>query len=230
MTVACIIIKNLPTQVEAARHSHLRGTPLVIYDEASPLLRVVDASPGWRIHPEMPLETALARCPNAESIPADAALYRQQWDSAIARLRNPGATVIDIDLGVAYALIDPRRRPLTDEPRIVADIMRCVPPNWEPRVGVASDRYAAHCAASIANPGNALRVPDTPDRRRAFLAPLPVNLLPVDVHILAALHDRGVHRLGHLENLSSDGIATVVSELDTAVAMQRFHHGMPRAA
>lgn len=211
MTVACIIIKSLPCQVEAARNSSLRHLPLVIYDDRSTLRRVVDATPGCRIHPGMPLDTALARCPQAVPIPADTVAYVQQWRSVMNRLRSVIDTVEDAGLGVAHARMDDRDAHGVDEPRLIANLMRCVPPNWEPRVGVASDRLAAHCAASIARPGRALRVPDAPEPRRRFLAPLSVNLLPVDVHIIAGLHDRGIHRLGHLDDLSADGLKASVS-------------------
>lgn len=211
MTVACIIIKHLPCRVETTRDSRLRHDPLVIYHPDAPFHRVVDASPGWCIHPEMPLDTALARCPQAFTIPADFPLYAQQWRAAINRLRSVRDTADDAGPGIAYVQIDNYDECHPDEPRIVANLMRCVPDDWEPQVGIASDHYAAHCAASIARPGNALRVPDTPASRRAFLAPLPVNLLPVDVHILAGLHDRGIHRLGQLPDLSADGIESVLS-------------------
>ena len=211
MTVACIIIKHLPCRVEAARDSRLRHGPLVVYHPDAPFHRVVDASPGWCIHTDMPLDTALSRCPQAVTIPADFPLYAQQWRAAINRLRSIRDTVDDAGPGIAYVQIDNYDECHPDEPRIVANLMRCVPDDWEPQVGIASDHYAAHCAASIARPGNALRVPDTPESRRAFLAPLPVNLLPVDVHILAGLHDRGIHRLGQLSDLSADGIESVLS-------------------
>lgn len=206
MTVACIIIKHLPCRVEAARDSQLRHSPLVVYHPDAPFHRVVDASPGWCIHPEMPLDTALARCPQAVTIPANYPLYAQQWRAAINRLRSIRDTVDDAGQGVAYVQIDHHDECHPDEPRIVANLMRCVPDDWEPQVGIALDYYAAHCAASIARPGNALRVPNTPESRRAFLAPLPVNLLPVDVHILAGLHDRGIHRLGQLDDLSAESL------------------------
>ena len=206
MTVACIIIKHLPCRVEATRDSRLRHGPLVIYHPDAPFHRVVDASHGWCIHPEMPLDTALARCPQAVTIPANYPLYAQQWRAAINRLRSIRDTVDDAGQGVAYVQIDHHDECHPDEPRIVANLMRCVPDDWDPQVGIADDHYAAHCAASIARPGNALRVPDTPESRHAFLAPLPVNLLPVDVHILAGLHDRGIHRLGQLPDLSAESL------------------------
>ena len=211
MTVACIIIKRLPCRVEAARHSRAWRDPLVIYDSQTPLQRVVDASPGWCIHPEMPLETALARCPGAFAIPADSALYAQRWRAVINRLRNVIDAVEDAGLGIAYAQIDAPDALPSDEPRTVANLMACVPHDWEPQVGIATDRYAAHCAASIARPGHALRVPDAPDLRHDFLAPLPVNLLPADVRILADLYDRGIHRLGQLEDLSPEALEAILS-------------------
>ena len=211
MTVACIIIKHLPCRVEAARDSRLRHGPLVVYHPDAPFHRVVDASPGWCIHTDMPLDTALARCPQAVTIPADFPLYAQQWRAAINRLRRVRDAVDDAGPGIAYVQIDHHDECRPDEPRVVANLMGCMPDDWEPQVGIASDHYAAHCAASIARPGNALRVPNTPESRRAFLAPLPVNLLPVDVHVLAGLHDRGIHRLGQLPDLSADGIESALS-------------------
>ena len=206
MTVACIIIKHLPCRVETARNSSLRRDPLVIYDPDAPFQRVVDGTPGLRVHPEMPLDTALARCPQAVTIPADFPLYAHQWRAAITRLRNVSDTVDDAGQGVAYVQIDHHDERQPDEPRVVANLMGCVPNDWEPQVGIALDRLAAHCAASIARPGNALRVPDAAEPRRHFLAPLSINLLPIDVHTLARLHDQGIHRLGQLDDLSAQAL------------------------
>lgn len=211
MTMACIIIKHLPCRVEAARDSRLHRAPLVIYDPHAPFYRAVDATPGSRIHPEMPLETALARCPEAVAIPADFLFYGQQWRAVINRLRGVCDAVADAGLGTAYVQIDRRDECHLDEPRIVANLMGCIPADWEPQAGVASDRFAAHCAAHIARPGHALRVPDATDLRHNFLAPLPVNLLSVDVHLLAGLYDRGIHRLGQLDDLSPEALEAALS-------------------
>ena len=207
MTVACVIIKHLPCRVESARHSRLRRNPLVIYDPLSPLQRVVDASPGWSIHAEMPLDTALVRCPEAVAIAADSRLYAQQWTAAINRLRGVCDVVNDAELGIAYVELDATDTFDPDEPRAVANLMSSIPNDWEPQLGIAADRFAAHCAARIARPGHALRVPDDPEPRRDFLESLSVNLLPIDVHTLAALHDQGIHRLGQLDDLSPAGLA-----------------------
>ena len=207
MTVACVIIKHLPCRVESARHSRLRHSPLVIYDPLSPLQRVVDASPGWSIHAEMPLDTALVRCPEAVAIAADSSLYAQQWTAAVDRLRGVCEAVSETELGIAYVEMDGDETSHADEPRVAAGLMSSIPNDWEPQLGIAADRFAAHCAARIARPGHALRVPDDPEPRRDFLAPLSVNLLPIDVYTLAALHDQGIHRLGQLDDLSPAGLA-----------------------
>ena len=233
MTVACIIIKHLPCRVETARDSRLRHDPMVIYDPDAPFQRVVDATPGSCVHPEMPLETALARCPDAVAIPADTAEYARQWRAVINRLRS----VIDIveadDLGTAYAQIHTDDAHPSEEPRTVANLMACIPHDWEPQVGIASDRYAAHCAARIARPGHALRVPDEPDLRHNFLAPLPVNLLPVDVRILAGLYDCGIHRLSQLDDLSAEALEATLSRTanpSATTTTQESRPEIPRAA
>lgn len=230
MAVACIIIKHLPSRVESARHSCPRHSPLVVYDANSPLQRVVDASPGWFVHPEMPLETAISRCPDAVTIAADPGLYTQRWRAVITRLRSVRDAVDDAGLGAAYVRTDTGDGSPHGEPRVVADLMQCIPSDWEPQVGIAKDRLAAHCAASIARPNHALRVPDAPEPRRHFLAPLSVNLLPVDVHILAALHDLGIHRLGQLDDLSPNGLETAVAELAREISICKPHRPVPCAA
>ena len=211
MTVACIIVRNLPCRVEAARREGLRYAPLVLYDEHSSRRRVVDATPGCRIHAGMPLDTALERCPRAVIVAADPDTYAQQWRDVIARLRSVRDAVDDAGLGIAGVELNADGDPTPDEPRVVAALMRCVPPDWEPRVGVASDRIAAHCAAGIARAGHALRVPDAPEERRRFLAPLPVDLLPADFRTLAGLHDRGIHRLGRLDDLSAEALEFAIN-------------------
>ena len=172
-------------------------------------------------------------------IPADPTLYRAQWHGATNRLRSvlrrwtAGCAVSNEGLGIAGAALDTdvappgghipwggdNRRSGADpwddanphghEARLVAELMRCLPPDWEPQVGVARDRLAARCAASSARPGHARRVPDAPEPRRRFLAPLSVNLLPVAIRTIAELHDRGIHRLGQLDDLSPAGLERI---------------------
>ena len=230
MTVACIIIKNLPWRVELDRNSRLRRAPLVIYDVGSPLRRVVDSTPGSRVHASMPLATARARCPDANVVPADHGVYHQRWQAIVARLRGVCEPVEDDGQGTAYAHIDADGEPLADEPRTVASLMDCIPTEWEPRAGVASDRYAAHAAASIARPDRALRVPDAAELRFRFLAPLPIDLLPLDIPTLSALRDRGIHRLGQLDDLSPDALEMISAGSRGTAAMWEPDPQIPWAA
>ncbi len=211
MLVACILIKNLPYRVEVSSRPALRRKPAIIYEDAMPPYRVVDATPRRRIHAGMPLAAALERCPDATLVAADSALYRRQWRAAVSRLHDVCGDASDAGAGCAYAVVaDPTGRFDGNEARIVAALMRAVPPDWQPAVGVAAGRFPARCAADNARPGHAVRVPDAADQLGAFMAPVSVNRLPMDVRQLAALHDAGIHTLGQVAAASVDTLQDAV--------------------
>jgi nucleotidyltransferase/DNA polymerase involved in DNA repair len=198
MLVACILAEHLPHRVEIARRAIPRRKPAIIYHDDLPFFRVVDATPGHCIHAGMPLATAQERCPDAILIPADNTLYRQLWDAVIHRWNNLGLAVEDAGTGCAYTTVPDSTGGFGDDANMVATVMRAVPYDWLPRVGVAAGKFPAWCAADGARPGHAVRMPHDDARRCAFLAPFSVNHLPLDTRVLATLHDAGIHTLGQL--------------------------------
>ena len=55
--------------------------------------------------------------------------------------------------------------------------LAAVGPSWDARIGAAERKFTALAAANVARPGQLLVVAD--DRSREFLAPLPLDLLPL---------------------------------------------------
>lgn len=218
MLVACLLIPHLPLRVETARRRDLRRRPFVIYDDVSPLSRIVDATPGTGVHAGMPLNTALQRCADAIPLVADFRHYARQWAAIVARLERTGGDVEDAGLGCAYVAVNHGTDRLgSDDARFTAALMRAVPNDWNACVGVGPGKFPARCAAATARPNRAVRLPDDESARRACLAPVSVNSLPIDMRQLAALHDLGIHTLGHVAAVSPSRLESAVGDAWTLV-------------
>ena len=76
---------------------------------------------------------------------------------------------------------------------------------WDPRAGAAQRRFAALAAANVARPGQILVVSD--ERLQDFLAPLPLELVPMEPRRRAELHELGVKRVGQLAGLPGGAVA-----------------------
>src|SRR6185437_6532253 len=76
---------------------------------------------------------------------------------------------------------------------------------WDPRAGAAQRRFAALAAANVARPGQILVVSD--ERLSDFLAPLPLELVPMEPRRRAELHELGVKRVGELAGLPGAAVA-----------------------
>src|SRR5581483_6443775 len=74
---------------------------------------------------------------------------------------------------------------------------------WEPRAGAAERRFAALAAAGVARAGQSLIVSE--ERARAFLAPLPLQLLPLERY--EELEELGVRTIGQLAGLPGGAVA-----------------------
>jgi len=85
--------------------------------------------------------------------------------------------------------------------------LAAVGPSWDARAGAADRKFAALAAANVARPGQILVVSD--ERTREFLAPLPLDLLPLQQEMQEELKELGVRRLGELAGLPGGAVANV---------------------
>ncbi len=83
--------------------------------------------------------------------------------------------------------------------------LAAVGPTWDARIGAAERKFTALAAANVAQPGQLLVVAD--DRSREFLAPLPLDLLPLQAAQQQELKELGVRRLGELAGLPGGAVA-----------------------
>ena len=199
MKIACALITHLRIKAELKRQPHLGDLPTIIVDRSHTRPLVIDSSPGVAVAPGTILEQALALRPNAVTLEADESHYRRVFRQVLTALLGVSDRVEDADLGVAYVGIDGLEQMYGGEARLVTTLLNAIPRWLNPRIGVGEGKFPALVAARASQAMGATRVPPDP---AAFLAPHPVDLLPVSPGTREALHRFGIHTLGHIAAMS----------------------------
>ena len=200
MKVACLLITHLRSKVEMRQHPNLKDRPAVIVECSGGISLVVDSTPyASGISPGMTLEEALSIWPEALVIEADESNYRREFAQALASLQGISDRVEGSELGTAYIRLDGLEHLYGGEARHVNALLNAVPQDLAPRAGVAEAKFPALVAARMSKPLGATRVPSD---AASFLAPHPVEFLPIDRDIKAALHRFGLHTLGDMASLT----------------------------
>ena len=81
--------------------------------------------------------------------------------------------------------------------------MNAVPQDLAPRVGVGDAKFPAYVAARTSQPLGATKVPPDP---AGFLAPRPVDLLPLPATLRAELRRFGLHTLGEVAAMNQEAL------------------------
>jgi protein ImuB len=154
----------------------------------------------------MRLGEALARCPGMRLVPPDPERAASTWEAVLAALEGTGAAVEPATPGEAYFDAGALRRMYGGHLEgVLARIRRAVA--MPARLGAAPSRFCALAAARRARPGRGSNIVPA-GAERAFLAPLPVSLLPVPTASLAPTLERlGVRTLGDLAALPPGDLA-----------------------
>jgi nucleotidyltransferase/DNA polymerase involved in DNA repair len=177
------------------RHPGLRDRPLLVGGNANGTGPILDASPDCLaagVRPGMAVREALELVPGVVWLPAvpdrDADTFNRVLD-ALERFSD----VIEDDerTGAWFAPAGP-----LDERRLAAQIVDAIAASLalEARVGIASGKFLAKLLASRATVESVQVVPAESDG--AFLAPLPVELLPLPPKAIDRLQLLGVATIG----------------------------------
>ena len=200
MKVACLLITHLRTKIEMRRHPNLKNIAAIIMVPSEGRSLVVDSTPSASgVSPGMTLEEALSIQPTALVLEADEPHYRRVFAQVLASLQGISDRVEGSELGVAYVRLDGLERLYGGEARLVNALLNAVPQDLAPRAGVAEAKFPAFVSARVSNPLRAARVPAD---AASFLAPHPVDLLPVPADLRAALHRFGLHTLGNVASMT----------------------------
>jgi DNA polymerase IV len=187
------------------RHPELRAEAVIIGGAPElrlPVLAASAAAEAAGVCPGQPLRQAQQLCPQAVFVGVDGgdvARLRGEVIAALSRLSpavEVGGEESCCDLSGDHAVFK-------DEGRWAAAIARALVETLDgglPAVGVGSTRFVARMAALASEPRHIRRVPAGGEA--AFLAPLPLGMLPVDPAIGARLAALGLDCLGAVANLS----------------------------
>jgi nucleotidyltransferase/DNA polymerase involved in DNA repair len=194
MHLGCLLVDHLPVQVELARHPGLRGRPVVLAAAQGARRVVLDASPHARgVAAGMPLEEAMARCREAVPVEPDPAAYAVAWEGVLGALERLAADVEDAGLGTAFVRLDNLAslhgglRPLVDA------VLAAVPAPLAGHLGTGPAKFMATVAAGMAPWRGHHAAPADP---ALFLAPLPVDALPLAWRVRERLRGFGLATLG----------------------------------
>ena len=210
-------LPDLPRRLLCARHPHLglvaalrrhpelRGEAVIVGGAPElrlPVLAASVAATAAGVCPGQPLRQAQQLCPQAAFVSVDAGAVEQLRVELVASLGrlSPAVEVGDeesfCDLSGSHALYG-------EEGRWAAAVARAVMETLDgglPAVGVGSSRFVARMAALASEPRRVRRVPAGGEA--AFLAPLPLAMLPVGRDISSRLAALGLDCLGAVANLS----------------------------
>ncbi|GAC1338675.1 MAG: hypothetical protein NVSMB29_04830 [Candidatus Dormibacteria bacterium] len=187
-----------------SRHPELRGEPVILGGRPELRLPVLGCAPGAEaagVRPGMPLRQAQQLCPTAVFVPVDTEAVNRLRDQVLESLCAvaPRVEVADAE---AYADLSGRHAAHLDEGAWAAGVARtlgvALSSGEAPAVGVAGSRFVARLAATRS--GHIRRV--RAGGEGAFLAALPISVLPVAPAVLDRLHLLGLDCLGAVAGLS----------------------------
>jgi protein ImuB len=206
--VACLVVPGfeLRAALRLRPRLALRPAALAPAEGSEPLLGpVTAAAEASGIRPGMRLGEALALCPSLVLVEPDPQGAEREWEGILRRLEDAGIPVSPVEPGCAFFETRGVERLYGGVEQALRRALAAVGPSWNARIGAAERRFAALAAANVAGPGQLLVVSD--ERTRAFLAPLPLDLLPLGEQEQQELRELGVRRLGELAGLPGGAVA-----------------------
>ncbi|MCH7706759.1 MAG: hypothetical protein IIB33_06895, partial [Chloroflexi bacterium] len=199
MRVACVLVDHFAFRIEALRRPGLAKRRVIVVQRSGSQSMVFDTSPNMRdVSPGMPLQEAQARCKDAVLIEADVPRYERVFEQVLLRLGDWSPVVEGADLGCAYVGLDGMQETFGTEDRLIDALLHSVPQQLEPRLGVSQGKFPAYLAAMKAPPGRAYKPPQALPE---FLAPFPVEVLPVPWDMKTHLRSFGLETLGQVARL-----------------------------
>src|SRR5256885_5908219 len=206
--IACMIIPGFELRAALRKQPGLAMRPAALSPVAGtePVLGPVTAvAERLGVRPGMRLGEGLATCPELVLVEQDPAAAEQAWEGILQALEDSGFAVDPAGAGCVYFETRGVERLYGGLKPALKRALAAVGTAWDPRAGAAQRRFAALAAANVARPGQILVVSD--ERLRDFLAPLPLELVPMEPRRRAELHELGVKRVGQLAGLPGAAVA-----------------------
>jgi protein ImuB len=206
--VACLAIPGFELRAALRKQPGLQLRPAALAPVAGsePLIGpVTAAAEALGVRPGMRMGEALATCPGLVLVEQDPAAAEEAWEQILRSLEDAGFAVDPAGVGCVYFETRGVERLYGGLEPALKRALAAVGPTWDARLGAAERRFAALAAANVARPGQVLVVSD--DRLRDFLAPLPLELVPLEPRRRAELRELGVKKVGELAGLPGAAVA-----------------------
>jgi nucleotidyltransferase/DNA polymerase involved in DNA repair len=187
------------------RHPELRGEAVIVGDAPElrrPVIAASAAAAAAGVAPGQPLRQAQQLCPQAAFVSVDGEDV-ERLRAGVATALGGLSPAIEVAEEESCCDLSGSHAAFTDEGRWAAAIARALMETLDgelPAIGVGSSRFVARMAALASEPRRIRRIPAGGEA--AFLAPLPLGMLPVDPAIGARLAALGLDCIGAVANLS----------------------------
>ena len=210
MKVVCVHIEHFAAAAEIRERPELKSHPIVIGgfpSDRKPVFECSVEAVEAGVVPGIPLRQAHQLCPDAIFIPLDEDKYVRAFDNVLDVLEQFSPTVEADGLGRAFldgsgldglfGSDDNLARRISSE---VSQQTR-----MEPRIGIASNKFTAAVAATLASAKKPHIV--TKGKERKCLASLPANLLPISEDTKRRLDLLGLRTMSRIASLPLDALA-----------------------
>jgi len=196
MPIACVHIPRFAVEVERQRRSDI-ATRSVLIGEGG----VFDYSLGAEtsgVRRGMRMSEAIGLCHRAVVLPPDLPHYQRRFDDVLDFLGERSPAVEAGGIGTAYLSLDGLPvETQTFAEELINDLHRRL--RFRASAGVAEGKFAARVAAETTRPGLVKAIP--PGEEAAFLAPLPVDHLPMSDSMRWRLRLLGLETIGDIARL-----------------------------
>ncbi|HEY7035963.1 MAG TPA: DNA polymerase Y family protein [Thermomicrobiales bacterium] len=202
MGVACVYVPHFALRMALLERPGLDGTPLVLTSPPNSRVVVADCTREAMeqgVKPGMPLREVTALCPEVVFIQPNPARDAAAFDRIVAALETFSPLVEPGETGCCYVDLQGLERHDATVEDAMQRLLGLVPRVLRPRAGVAPGKFAAWVAARRAPPGGVRVV--APGEVVPFLAPVPVDWLPVPDELRARLGRLGLRTLGEFAAL-----------------------------
>ena len=206
--VACLLIPGFDLRAALRRQPGLALRPAALAPGPGTealLGPVTAAAERLGVRPGMRMGEALASCPELVLVEQDPATVEQAWEEILRALEDSGFAVDSAAPGTVYFETRGVERLYGGLEAALKRALAAVGTSWDARIGAAERRFAALAAATVARGGQVLIVAD--ERLPEFLAPLPLELVPLDPRRRAELRELGVKKVGQLAGLPGGAVA-----------------------
>jgi len=206
--IACLAIPGFELRAALRKQPGLELRPAALAPTAGsePLIGpVTAAAEALGVRPGMRMGEALATCPVLVLVEQDPAAAEEAWEQILRSLEDAGFAVDPAGVGCVYFETRGVERLYGGLEPALKRALAAVGSTWDARLGAAERRFAALAAANVARPGQVLVVSD--DRLGDFLAPLPLELVPLEPRSRAELRELEVKKVGELAGLPGAAVA-----------------------